>query len=191
VALGLVLTTCVSTDPANESAQKVSSNPRVESFLPDELDPANAGPEGPPNQGRRDLKAEEYAHWETNPARAMSKARALDRPLLLLFTALSWSRNARLLGEEVFLSRSFNELARKHLVIVYLDFPKNTSEAPRSHRKLKKHYDVSGLPAVVLVDGEGRLLFETTGYTPGKARDYFRELEDAVLAAGGDPEPAT
>jgi hypothetical protein len=111
--------------------------------------------------------------------------------LLVLFTGLEWSENARLLGEEVFLSKSFNALAREHLVLLFLDFPQNPGEAPEALRRFKEHYRVSGFPSVLLLSPDGTVLHRQPGYRPGRAQDYFEELRAAVLAARTAPGPAT
>ena len=156
------------------------------SFLPQESgatpspDPAEAPASRPPLSSPD--KPEDFARWERDPVRAKRKSELLDRPLLVLFTGLAWSTNARRRGEEVFLSKSFNALARDRLTVLYLDFPPNTRDAPQAMQYFKDYYKVQGLPSVLILQKDGTVAFRKTGYVPGKAKDYFAELEKAVQA---------
>jgi len=138
-----------------------------------------------------------FAKWETNPSRALSKAKGLDRPVLLLFTALDWSPNARKLGDEVFASQSFNDFAHENLVLTYLDYPRDKLKTPDSMRRAKEKFSVTGYPTLLLLNPDGSEMFRKTGYLAGKSRDYFKEIREEVLLARGlpvtplvDPVPA-
>lgn len=180
-------------DPADESTAE-GEFAEDESFLPDHLAPATTTPSpAPPEPERKqDFK---YARWDRNPSRAISKARSLKRPLLILFTALSWNEKASLLSSEVFMSKTFNEFAGRHLILTFLDYPRTISDAPDSLRAMKKKYGVNGFPTLLLVDAKGNEIFRHRGYQPGRARDYFNELRLATLQARGieieaESEPA-
>ncbi len=149
----------------------------TKSFFPD----SGSQPEAPRPTLSTPDRPEDFAKWERDPARAKRKSELLKRPLLILFTGLSWSSNAKLLGEEVFLSKSFNGLARENLTLLYLDFPQNPRDAAPALQKFKEYYDVRGFPTVLILNSDGTVAYRRTGYVPGKAQDYFRELETAIL----------
>lgn len=157
------------------------------SFLPEDPSQPGASPETPRPTLSSPQRPEDFARWERDPARAKRKSELLGRPLLILFTGLSWSTNAKLLGEEVFLSKSFNRLAREHLTLLYLDFPQNPREAPAALQQFKTYYDVRGFPSVLILRPDGSVAYRRTGYVPGKAQDYFRELETAVRQLTAPP----
>ena len=161
--------------PAPDSGT-ASFLPQDSALQPSEA-PANAPPRPPLSSPEH---PEDFARWERDPARAKRKSELLHRPLLILFTGLSWSANARKLGEEVFLSKSFNALARERLTLLYLDFPQNARDAPQTLQYFKEYYKVQGLPSVVILNEDGTVGFRKTGYVPGKAQDYFNELKTAV-----------
>jgi hypothetical protein len=187
VALAL-LGACKVQDPSpgDSGATDDDASSDAASFLPDgsesppSPDPAAAPDSRPPLSSPE--KPEDFARWERDPVRAKRKSELLDRPLLVLFTGLAWSTNARRLGEEVFLSKSFNALARDRLTLLYLDFPQNTRDAPQALQYFKDYYKVQGLPSVIILQKDGTVAFRKTGYVPGKAKDYFAELEKAVQA---------
>ncbi len=167
-----------SPDPASDGSAPTEAG----SFLPSDLPPAQPSPPPP----GANLRPEEVARWERNPDRAFHKAKALDRPLLMLFTGLAWSENARTLGDEVFLSRSFNAFARQELALAFLDYPRNPSNAPPALRKLKERFRVSGFPTIIVLDPSGLEIHRQTGYAEGKPRDYFEELHRALKGTAPD-----
>jgi len=81
------------------------------------------------------------------------------------------------------LSKSFDALARENLTLLYLDFPQNpVTPSPRSSVQglLPKSKESRGDDPA----SDGKVGYRRTGSTPGKAQDYFKELEKAVLDYG-------
>lgn len=148
------------------------------SFLPDGFDPTGGVSEG--KLPDRDYSTIKFVGWERHPGKAMREAREKDRPLLVLFTALAWSDNAKKLGDEVFLSRTFNDFAREKLVMTFLDYPQSISSAPESMQMMKERYRVTGYPTILLLDHKGKEIWRKSGYVPGKAQDYFDDLSEAL-----------
>lgn len=122
----------------------------------------------------------ESAIWEVNPHYAFALAQRLQRPLLLLFTA-QWNPRCVKLSEEVFASKSFNELAKNDVVICYLDYPINRSDAPPALRRWKDQFSVSGYPSLLVFDPDGKVVREMTGYKEGKPVTYFNDLKEIVM----------
>ncbi|MBU6301723.1 MAG: thioredoxin family protein [Verrucomicrobia bacterium] len=179
---------CQSPDVSSPEApgpEPAAHEDTASSFLPETQPAAGALPDPARPTLSTPQRPEDFARWERDPARAKRKSELLGRPLLILFTGLSWSSNAKLLGEEVFLSKSFNRLARENLTLLYLDFPQNPREAPAALQQFKTYYDVRGFPSVLILHPDGSTAYRRTGYVPGKAQDYFRELENAVRQLHG------
>lgn len=135
------------------------------------------------------------ANWDRNPSRAIRKADALNRPMVLLFTALEWNENAHKLSNEVFLTKTFNEFANQHLILSFLDYPRKPLDTPDIMRRIKEKYRINGFPTLLLLDSEGNEVFRKKGYRPGRARDYFNELRLETLKFRGveitvEAEPA-
>ena len=203
LAAGLAASGCVTVN--NQSASEAESegealsengDPAVEeggpgldsvdtggSFLPENL--ARAAEASAQRHPPEDAPKFRLATWERNPSRAISKAKVLDRPMVLLFTGLEWNENAYLLSREVFLTRTFNDFARAHLTLCFVDYPENILKAPDSARALKTKYGVHGYPTLLLLDANGREIHRQTGYRPGRARDYFNQLRRAALEFRG------
>tara|TARA_R110002096_G_scaffold273422_3_gene467222 strand:- start:11413 stop:11991 length:579 start_codon:yes stop_codon:yes gene_type:complete len=175
IACCVLLGGCATDETGDFQAEETLEEP---SFLPEDFDPTGGVQEGALPD--RDYSSIQFVGWERHPGKAMQDARKQDRPLLILFTALSWSENARKLGDEVFLSRTFNDFARKELVMSFLDYPQSISSAPESMQMMKERYRITGYPTIVLLDHKGKELWRRSGYVPGKAKDYFEELRGAV-----------
>ena len=176
--IGAVLSGCLTPEKdelANEPATE--ETPEFGSFLPDEQKRKNATNSPLPE---RDYSKIDYATWESNPRDAMRRAIALDRPLLILLTAPSWSENSQKFNHEVVLSQTFNDFVRDKLVLSFLDYPQRITNAPDSMRKFKERYQVRGYPTILLLDHEGRELWRRTGYSPGRAKDYFEDFKTAI-----------
>ena len=127
----------------------------------------------------------ESAWWEINPSYAFARAQREQKPLMLLFTGV-WNTQAMALSQEVFSTKSFNEYVKENLVICYLNYPKNITNAPDSLRMVKKKFNVKGLPNVLLFNPSGEVHRGLRGYRRGKPIDYFGRLKVAcrpVLAS--------
>lgn len=119
------------------------------------------------------------AVWERNAVLAFHKAKTLQRPMLLLFTA-QWNQVCQSLSEEVFTSKSFNKFARDNCVICFVDYPQNINHATESMVRVRKKYQVRGYPTLLVFDPDGNVVRQITGYRPGRPVAYFNELHEAV-----------
>lgn len=127
----------------------------------------------------------ESAWWEVNPSYAFLRARREQKPMLLLFTAI-WNPQAMALSEEVFATKSFNEYVKENLVICYLSYPRNITDAPDSIRRIKDKFKVKGYPNVLIFNPNGEVERGIRGYRSGRPVDYFNRLTAAcqpVLAS--------
>lgn len=120
----------------------------------------------------------ESAWWEVNPHFAFDRAQREQKPLLLLFTGV-WNPQAMALSQEVFSTKSFNEYVKEHLVICYLNYPRNYSDAPDALRRLKDKFKVKGYPNVLLFNPSGEVERGIRGYRTGRPVDYFNQLVGA------------
>ncbi len=121
----------------------------------------------------------ESAWWEINPHYAFDRAQREQRPLLLLFTGV-WNAQAMALSQEVFATKSFNNFVKENLVICYLNYPRNYTDAPDALRKIKDRYKVRGYPNVLLFNPNGEVEKSIRGYRSGRPVDYFNELVGAT-----------
>lgn len=120
------------------------------------------------------------AWWEVNPHYAFDRAQREQRPLLLVFTG-TWNTQAMALSQEVFATKSFNEFVKENLVICYLSYPKNYTDAPQTLRRIKDKFKVKGYPNTLIFNPNGEVQKGITGYRTGRPVDYFNRLKAACL----------
>ncbi|MEO0416717.1 MAG: thioredoxin fold domain-containing protein, partial [Verrucomicrobiota bacterium] len=118
------------------------------------------------------------AWWEVFPREAFARAQREQKLMLLLFTKITDPRCLNL-SKEVFATKSFNEYVKKNLVICYLNYPNDPSDAPRSMVDARRKFKSLGFPNVIIFNPNGEVERQIRGYTKGKPVTYFRKLEDA------------
>jgi thioredoxin-related protein len=119
------------------------------------------------------------AQWLTDLTKAQAQAKAEKKMVLLDFTGSDWCGWCIKLNKEVFSKPEFEEYAKKNLVLVEVDFPRNKkmSEAQKkANDELAQKYKIEGYPTIILLNGEGRKLGEL-GYMRGGPKAFIAELE--------------
>lgn len=107
--------------------------------------------------------------WQTNYAKALETAKSKNKRVLLDFTGSDWCGPCIQLRKTVFSRPEFRAYADKNLILVEIDYPqrkKQSAELKQQNEKLSKQYgiDEKGFPTVVLLDPDGKVLREMTGY---------------------------
>ena len=119
--------------------------------------------------------------WTTDFAQALKDAKKDKKLLLVDFTGSDWCGWCIRLDNEVFSKEEFAKYAEKNLVLVKIDFPKRkaqSSEEKARNNKLAQKYGVQGLPTILLMDADEKVILQT-GYQPGGPEAYIKHLEDA------------
>jgi protein disulfide-isomerase len=115
--------------------------------------------------------------WHDNVEKAMEISKKSKKPLMLFFTGSDWCGWCIRLQKEVFKTKEFTDWAKDNVVLVELDFPRNTSkltpETQNQNSQLQQVFQVQGYPTVWLVNANkkaGKTNFEklgSTGYVAG------------------------
>lgn len=58
-----------------------------------------------------------------------------------------------------------------------------------TEQKLYKNFNTSAMPFSILVDKEGRVIWQHTGYVPGDEKQMRLEIEKALKSASGEQSP--
>lgn len=122
------------------------------------------------------------AEWLDNLDDGLLKAQQDNRVVLLMFTGSDWCTWCRKLMKEVFNTEEFLEYAEKNLVLVMIDFPRNKPQSPETkeyNRSLENRFQIPGVPTVLLIRPDGKVLHRT-GYLQGGAANYIFTLEQAL-----------
>ena len=117
--------------------------------------------------------------WQDNLEKAMQKAKKENKAVLVNFTGSDWCIWCKRLTEEVFAKKEFETYAKKNLILVKLDFPRNieqSSETKMYNNTLAQRYGVQGFPTILLFNSSGKLVL-TTGYQPGGPATYVNHLK--------------
>jgi hypothetical protein len=118
--------------------------------------------------------------FEQNPYEARARAVEEGKFMLLAFVGTEWNSASRQLSWEVFNSPEFIEYAAENLVPCYLDYPQKQASGDSALARFRRHYDIGGLPAVVLFDSEGTPFVKKSGYLPKSEAAYLMELKALV-----------
>jgi len=120
--------------------------------------------------------------WLTDFEEAKKQAAKEDKAILMDFTGSDWCGWCVQLDKEVFSKKEFLEYAKKHLVLLEVDFPRKTEiseETKKQNAKLAKKYKIEGFPTIILTDAKGKK-FAVTGYQEGGPKAYVKHLENLL-----------
>ncbi len=124
------------------------------------------------------LRAADSA-WLTSLPKALEKARADHKLVLMDFTGSDWCPWCIKLNQEVFSKPEFTAFAKKSLVLLEVDFPRRTPQAAalkEANQALLEKYKVQGFPTVLVLNSKGDKVGEL-GYEPGGPKPFIAKLE--------------
>ena len=125
--------------------------------------------------GSLTIQAQELT-WQTDMNKAMAISKKSKKPLFLFFTGSDWCGWCIRLQKEVFKTPEFEKWAKKNVVLVELDFPRQTPQLPaiqKQNSELQQTFAVQGYPTVWFVKAskkDGKINLEkigSTGYLAG------------------------
>ncbi|MHA3773999.1 thioredoxin family protein [Verrucomicrobiota bacterium sgz303538] len=119
------------------------------------------------------------AGWDDNYEKAVAKAKAENKMLLLDFTGSDWCGWCMKLDKEVFSQKAFKDYAKQNLVLLEVDFPqgkRQTRNLKEQNEKLKNEHSITGFPSIVVLNPEGQKVGRL-GYTPGGPNAFIAKLE--------------
>ena len=131
------------------------------------------------------------AGWTDNFTAAVGKAKAEKKPILALFTGSDWCPPCQQLEKNILLQPSFKDFATKHLVTVFLDFPREAKiddGVKQQNDALAKKFSVEAYPTILILSADGeKELWKQVGYNAL----FLEKLQNAVKGLDKDfPETA-
>lgn len=117
--------------------------------------------------------------WNVDVPKAIQKAKAEKKLVILDFTGSDWCIWCKRLDKEVFSQKEFADYAAKNLVAVKLDFPRTvqqTAELKKANKALQEKYNIEGYPTVVVLNGDGKEVGRL-GYGQGGPKPFIQKLE--------------
>ncbi len=129
------------------------------------------GPEHSRGQGSRRQGGEGEIRWGKSLKSAQKQAEETGLPIVLLFTGTSWCGYCIKLEKEILSKKEFKQGMDGVAIGVKFEF--GSSDFSKS--KEAKTYRITGVPAMVVVDAEGKELGRT-GYIPGQTPVQYVEF---------------
>ena len=118
--------------------------------------------------------------WLTDLPKAQAQAEADNKIVLIDFTGSDWCIWCIRFKKDVLDTPEFQAYAAKNVVLVELDFPskkEQSAELKKTNAALKKQYEVSGFPTLVVLDKNGKEIGRQLGYSKGGPRAFIEKLE--------------
>lgn len=128
--------------------------------------------------------------WHTDMNKAMEISKKTKKPLFLFFTGSDWCGWCIRLQKEVFRTPEFEKWAKANVVLVDLDFPRQTAQTPeikKQNAELQQTFAVQGYPTVWFVNAskkDGKINMEklgSTGYVAGGPTAWLGVADKILL----------
>ena len=129
--------------------------------------------------------------WNTNLVKAVDRAIAEKKPLLMFFTGSDWCGWCKRLQAEAFIQPAFQKWADENVVLMELDYPRRTAqdeEIKQQNTNILRMFGVRGYPTIWFVNptkNGSEINFGkigSTGYVRGGAEAWIAEA-NKILAA--------
>lgn len=139
--------------------------------------------------GSMTIQAQELT-WQTDMKKAMEISKKSKKPLFLFFTGSDWCGWCMRLQKEVFKTPEFEKWAKKNVILVELDYPRQTPQKPeiqKQNMELQQSFAIQGYPTVWFVNAskkDGKINLEkigSTGYVAGGPTAWLAAA-DQILA---------
>lgn len=119
------------------------------------------------------------AVWLTDYKKALETAKREKKTVLMDFTGSDWCIWCVRLKREVFETSEFAAYAKKHLVLLEIDFPRGkpqSDELRQQNRALQEQFGVEGFPTIILLNSDGKPIGQT-GYVPGGPQRFIETIQ--------------
>ena len=111
------------------------------------------------------------------------QAQKEDKAILMDFTGSTWCPPCKALKKNVFSKKEFADFAEKKLVLMELDFPRDTTKAPKPIQALGEQFKIEAFPTIIVLDKNGKELGRLEGYGGDSSSAYIKKLESLIAKA--------
>ena len=163
--------------PAGRSAVKTAANPAAD---PAPI-PAAKNDTLPSKQGK--WKAAPIPGWYIHYDEAVKAAKKANKKIFVLNAGSDWDGASVNLRKSVLDTRDFQQIAKRALILLYLDTPQKfpqPEEQIRHHDIIRERLQMKGkkIPYAVIITPDGKIITEINGVLPKK--DYLDIIQKAV-----------
>ena len=118
--------------------------------------------------------------WSTDLEKALAKAKAENKSVLVEFTGSDWCPPCIAMRKNVFSKKEFVDAASKKFILVELDFPKGDKAVAEKNQPLAEKYKIEGYPTVVLLTPEGKEFTRFFASEYPKTEEFLKHLDEAL-----------
>ncbi|MBR4901414.1 MAG: thioredoxin family protein [Victivallales bacterium] len=157
-------------------------------------------PQPPKNDAKPAAKADtlppKQAKWKSAPIpgwyihydEAVKAAKKANKKIFVLNAGSDWDGASVSLRKSVLDTRDFQQIAKRSLVLLYLDTPQKfpqPEEQIRHHDIIRERLQLKGkkIPYAVIIDTDGKIITQIEGVLPKK--DYLDIIQKAVVGTLG------
>lgn len=136
--------------------------------------------------------AADEAGWLTVLDQPVAKAQLNNKPILLFFTGSDWCGWCKKFDQEALSTPEFREYAEKNLILVEINFPKQTPQSDaikKANAAWQERFKITGFPTLILLDSHFKALGRQEGYAEGGAKIFIEELEQWKAGAASRVKP--
>ena len=122
----------------------------------------------------------EGLNWSLDFPQALARAKAGNKMVLIDFTGSDWCPWCVKFDKDVLSTGKFAAYAQSKLVLVLADFPNHTAQSSalkQANEELKKQFQVSGFPTLVVLNSSGKEIGRQVGYASGGPSAFIAQLE--------------
>lgn len=126
--------------------------------------------------------------WMTDYGKAMERAKAEKKPVLLLLTGSDWCPPCMLQKKEIFETGEFKKYAAQSVVLLEADFPRRKSlpeKLQRQNEELSVRFYPNGdlpTPTLILLRSDGKEIWRQEGYRRSTPKEFIAELKEQIPA---------
>ena len=120
--------------------------------------------------------------WYQVYDQALAQAKTSGKPMLIDFTGSDWCGWCIKLDQEVFSTSEFKQWAQEHVVLLKLDFPKNSPQPAslkQQNAELHDKFQVRGYPSVLFIDSNGNQIGQY-GYEAGGPAVWTKKASEIL-----------
>lgn len=117
--------------------------------------------------------------WDDDHGKALAKAKAEKKLVVMDFTGSDWCGWCIKLDKEVFSKKEFKDYAKDNLVLLEVDFPQGKNQSKKlkeQNSKLKEEYGIRGFPTIIVLNSEGQKVGQL-GYQEGGPKPFIEKLD--------------
>ena len=120
------------------------------------------------------------AGWSTDLDKALEKAKAEKKSVLVEFTGSDWCPPCIAMRKNVFSKSDFVDAASKKFILVELDFPKADPAIKEKNQPFAEKYKIEGFPTVILFNSEGKEFNRFYASEFPKTAEFLAHLDEAL-----------